>query len=303
MKSGFVALLGRPNVGKSSLMNAFLKEKVSIVSPKPQTTRDKILGILSTDEYQMIFIDTPGLHKPKSMLGEYMAKASRVATDGVDAILVVIDVSKKILDSDFALIQDVLLKDAPVYVILNKVDLVGFDRVYPQIQKIVDFENSLNSNKKIKEIVAISCRNKKNIEELKTMLIKELPEGEYLYPPEDLTDKSERFMLTEIVREKALLYLREEIPHGIGVEILSYEDGKTLVKMEVDIIVEKDTHKPIVIGKHGDTLKIIGEKSRLDAERMLGKKVFLKLFVKVRENWRDKSNYLNDLGYNAKKNL
>lgn len=303
MKSGFVSIIGKPNVGKSSLMNAMIGEKVSIVSPKPQTTRDRIMGILTTDEYQMVFVDTPGVHNAKSELGQYMNKAIKSATLDVDAIILMIDVTKPIGQLDTGFIEKYLMYDCPVYVVLNKIDLCGYEKTYPLLAKLSYLTEADGKRNAIKEIIPISCRSKKNVDKLKEFLVGDLEEGDMFFPSDDLTDKNERYIICEIVREKALWYLQDEIPHGIGVSIQTMKQEGNLATIEVDIMCEKDSHKHIIIGTGGEMLKKIGEKARLDIERMLGTKVFLKMFVKVRQNWRNKKTFMNDIGYNSKKNF
>ena len=300
MKSGFIAILGKPNVGKSSLMNRLIGEKVSIVSPKAQTTRDKILGIVTTDEYQMIFVDTPGVHVPKTQLGEYMSRAATVAAGDVDAIVIVLDASKGVGESDIAFIEKHLRKKIPLFVAVNKTDLAGFEKVYPILSKLSHLMQAEGGRAAIKEIVPLSCRSGENIELLKKFIASVLPEGECYFPPDDITDKSERYLICEIVREKALLYLQDEIPHGVGAYIQSMEKDGDIVNVEVDIVCEKESHKQIIIGKGGEMLKTIGEKARADIEKMLSEKVYLKLYVKVRENWRNKKSTLADMGYDNK---
>lgn len=303
MKSGFIAILGKPNVGKSSLMNALVGEKVSIVSPKAQTTRDKILGILTEDDYQMIFVDTPGVHKSESEMGQYMNRCVSSAAEGVEAVVIVLDATKPLLDVEIGFIEKYLRRGYHVYVVINKTDLVSYEKIYPMLSRLAHLTREEEGRAAIKEIIPTSCYSGDNVDVLKSFLKGELLEGDCYFSPDEITDKSERYMICEIIREKALLYLQEEIPHGIGVYIQSMVYDGGLANIEVDIICEKDTHKAIIIGKNGDKLKTIGEKARADIERLLDKKVYLKLFVKVREGWRNKKNYMNDLGYNSKKNL
>ncbi len=303
MRSGFIAILGKPNVGKSSLMNRLIGEKISIVSPKAQTTRDKILGIVTTEDYQMIFVDTPGVHAPKTRLGEYMNKAVSVAASDVDAIVIVLDATKRISDGEIEFIEKHLRKKIPLYLAINKTDLAGYEKIYPTLAKLAYLTREEVGRSAIKEIIPCSCKTGENVELLKKYLQGELVEGNCYFSPDEITDKSERYLICEIVREKALLYLQDEIPHGIGVYIQSMEFGERIVDLYVDIICEKESHKQIIIGKGGEKLKIIGEKARADIEKLLGAKVFLKLFVKVRDNWRNKKSVLDDMGYDGKKNL
>lgn len=302
MKSGFITILGRPNVGKSSLMNALIGEKVSIVSPKAQTTRDRVNGILTTKDYQMIFVDTPGVHKPKTRLGEYMDKCVRGATEGVDAIVIVLDVTKRISDADTAFVEKYLKGDAPVYLVLNKVDAVGYDKVYPILQRLSFLLTKTEERGAVKEIIPTSAKNKRNVDLLRDYLAKELPEGPCYYPVDEITDKSERYMICEIIREKALMLLNDEIPHGIGVSIQNmYYDERDVAHVLIDIVAEKDSHKSIIIGAGGEKLKMIAERARKDVERLLDAKVYMELFVKVREDWRNDGLIMSDIGYDMKK--
>lgn len=302
MVSGFIAILGRPNVGKSSLMNALVGEKVSIVTPRSQTTRDKILGILTDDDSQMVFVDTPGVHKPQSKLDAYMSGCVSSATDGVDATVIVLDASKKLTDSEIAFIEKHLRTDRSVYVVINKTDLVSYEKIYPMLSQLAYLTREDGKRGAIKEIIPTSCYTGYNIDTLKSYLKGELVEGDCYFDPDEITDKSERYMICEIIREKALLFLQDEIPHGIGVYIqtMVYDGG--LANIDVDIICEKESHKAIIIGEKGSKLKTIGEHARVDIEKLLGSKVYLKLFVKVREGWRNKQNVMRDIGYDNKKN-
>ncbi|MCI8487192.1 MAG: GTPase Era [Clostridia bacterium] len=297
MLSGFIAILGKPNVGKSSLMNALVGEKISIVTPKAQTTRDKILGIVTDENSQMIFVDTPGVHKSETRLDNYMNKCISSAAEDVDAVVIVLDASKRITDSDTAFIENRLRSAVPVYVVLNKTDLAPYEKIYPVLEKLSYLTKADSSRNAVKEIIPTSCRKGKNIDLLKSYLKSELKEGACYFEPDDITDKSERYMICEIIREKALLFLQDEIPHGIGVCIQTMTVSGGRAEIEADVICEKDSHKAIVIGEKGGKLKTIGESARKDIEKLLGAKVFLKLFMKVREDWRNKQNVLNDIGY------
>ncbi len=303
MKSGFISILGKPNVGKSSLMNALIGEKVSIVSPKAQTTRDKVNGILTTDDYQMIFVDTPGVHKPKNRLGEYMEKCVKSSTDGVDAIVIVLDVLKRVTEADEAFIEKYLTGSAPVFIVLNKVDESSYDRVYPILNKLAYLLQPAEGRNAAKDIIPTSAKKNKNIDVLKKNLESVLPEGPMYYPADEITDKSERYMIAEIIREKALLLLNDEIPHGIGVEVRTmFYDEHGTAHMSVDIVAEKESHKSIIIGSGGEKLKMIAERARKDVENLIGHKVYMELFVKVRENWRNDALVMSDVGYDTKKN-
>ena len=303
MKSGFISILGKPNVGKSSLMNALIGEKVSIVSPKAQTTRDRVNGILTTDDYQMIFVDTPGVHKPKNRLGEYMEKCVKASTDGVDAIVIVLDVLKRVTEADEAFIEKYLTGSAPVFIVLNKVDESSYDRVYPILNKLAYLLQPAEGRNAAKDIIPTSAKKNKNIDVLKKNLESVLPEGPMYYPADEITDKSERYMIAEIIREKALLLLNDEIPHGIGVEVRTmFYDEHGTAHMSVDIVAEKESHKSIIIGSGGEKLKMIAERARKDVENLIGHKVYMELFVKVRENWRNDALVMSDVGYDTKKN-
>ena len=293
MKSGFVAILGQPNVGKSTLLNAILKEKVSIVSPKPQTTRDKILGIYNDEECQIVFIDTPGIHNSHNKLDEYMNKAINSAKNDVDILIYVIDGSKKISQNVIETLNKYTHNVDNVILVVNKVDDTTYEKLYPELNKC----NSLDG---IKDIVPLSALKGKNVEEL-IKVIKGYLKDDVRYYDEDIyTDKSLRFLVAESIREKTLWLLQDELPHGIAIEISRFEDSKTICEIDADIIIEKQSHKQIVIGAKGAMLKNIGTKSRIDIEKLLGKKVMLKLFVKVKEDWRQKDSAVKSFGYNAK---
>lgn len=301
MKSGFIAILGKPNVGKSSLMNALVGEKVSIVSPKAQTTRDKILGIITTAEYQMIFVDTPGVHRPRNRLGEYMEKCVEESERDVDAVVIVLDATRGVSQSELDFIESHLkVKNVNVYVVINKTDLVSYDAVYPILSKLAYLTNEAKGRNPIREIIPASARTGENVELLKDCLKGELIEGECYYPEDEYTDKSERFMICEIIREKALLFLQDEVPHGIGVIIQSMTLDGNLTSIEADIVCERKSHKSIIIGSGAGKLRTIGESARADIERLVGTKVYLKLFVKVRDGWRNKRNLMGDIGYKFK---
>lgn len=302
MKSGFISILGRPNVGKSSLMNALIGEKVSIVSPKAQTTRDRVNGILTTKDCQMIFIDTPGVHKPKNQLGKYMDKCVRGASSGADAVVIVLDVTRRVADSDIEFIEKHLKGETPVFLALNKVDAAGYDKVYPTLEKLSFLLQSAEGRSAVREIVPVSAKSGRNVGLLKDFLVGVLPEGPFYYPEDEITDKSERYMIAEIIREKSLILLNDEIPHGIGVDIRSmFYDEYGTAHIAIDIIAEKDSHKPIIIGSEGEKLKMIAEHARRDVEKLLDCKVYMELFVKVRSDWRNNSGVMSDIGYDPKK--
>lgn len=290
-KSGFISIVGRPNVGKSTLMNYIMGEKLSIVSNKPQTTRNNIQTILTTDDYQMVFVDTPGIHKPKHKLGEYMVNSAKDSTKDVDLILFLTNPGEEIGRGDKFILETLRGKNVPVFLVLNKIDEFTQETV---AKSLADFSNEFD----FKEIIPISAMKGKNVDKLLELMANELPEGPKYYPEDMITDVQERFVVSEIVREKALRTLRDEIPHGIAVDVIQMKQKENgTYHIEVDIICEKDSHKGIIIGKNGQTLKKIGETSRYELERFLRTKVNLKTWVKVRKDWRDNQNLLKELGY------
>lgn len=291
-KSGFVAVVGRPNVGKSSLINAMVGAKVSITGPKPQTTRNKILGIKTGEDYQIVFVDTPGEITPRNQLGEYMKKSIDTAIGGIDCLLIVID-GAKIGDKDFKLIEKYKNVKAPIFVCINKTDIAKYDDVYPSLAKLNDLPY-------ISEFISTSAKTGKDVEKLIQLIVEKLPEGEFMFDPDQITDKSIRFLTAEIIREKALLFLQEEIPHGIAVDIPKFDERNKVVEIEAEIIATKENHKPIIIGKNGEMLKKIGISARREIEELVGKRVNLHTFVKVRENWQDNISTLRDFGYDKK---
>ena len=289
MKSGFIAILGRPNVGKSSIKNYFVGEKVAIVSSKAQTTRSRILGIANPEGAQLVFADTPGIHKPRTRLGEYMVKAATDARDGVDAVLVVVDATfigagdKRIMES---------VRDMPVPKILaiNKTDIANPEALMPVLKEL-DVSG-------FNDVVSISAKKGTNMQVLLNKLVAAMPEGPQYFPPDMITDQPERLMIAEIIREKALYNLKDEIPHGIGVEMLSIKKlSDTLTEIHANIYCEREAHKGIIIGRQGAMLGRIGSSARIDIEKLMGTKVALKLWVKVREDWRNRAGDLKTLGY------
>jgi len=290
--SGFVAILGRPNVGKSSIMNRFVGEKVAIVSDRPQTTRTKILGVASGDDWQIVFVDTPGLHKPRTKLGEYMVKAAQEAREGVDAVLCVVDATH-VGSGDLGVLEDVGHMQCPRFLAVNKIDLTTPETLLPELQKLqgVPFD----------QIVPVSARRGDGMDELLNLIKAAMPEGPKYFPDDMITDQPERAIIAEIIREKALLNLREEIPHGVGVEMLSIETGQALTEIHANLYCERESHKAIIIGKRGAMLGKIGSEARPDIERLLDAKVNLKLWVKVREDWRNRPSDLRALGYEQQK--
>lgn len=288
-KSGFVTIIGKPNVGKSTLLNRIINEKVAIVSPKPQTTRNKIIGILNDEESQIIFIDTPGIHKSKNKLDEYMQDSIDNAVEGVDIILLVVDGTKEIRDKDIELIKS--YDDKNTIIVVNKVDEIKYDKLITKLQVF-------NGLKNVVDIVPISAKTGKNVDELIKVIKSHLKDGVKYFLNDEFTDKSERFLVSEAIREKVLLTLQDEIPHGVAVDIIEYKETPSLYTISADLICERESHKKIIIGKGGEMLKKIGIQSRKEIEAIVGTKVMLNLFVKVRENWRNNKNYMNEYGYN-----
>ena len=291
-KSGFVAIIGKPNVGKSSLVNALVGEKVSITSPKAQTTRNRIFGIKNTKDYQIVFVDTPGVQHTKTKLGEYMSQATDGATTDVDAIVIVLD-AIRVNQEDFKIIERYSNVKCPVFVVVNKIETTNFEKMYPVLDK-------LNKYDFVKKFITTSAHRKLNIDELENDIVECLPEGDAFYPIDEYTDKSVRFMCQEIIREKALLYLQEEIPHGIAVDIMTFIDDPNCVKIDANIVTENSRHKQIIIGTNGSMLKQIGVAARKDIEELTGTKVMINLFVKVKKDWKDDVVALNEFGFNKK---
>ena len=288
-RSGFVAILGRPNVGKSSIMNRFVGEKVAIVSNHPQTTRSRLLGVATRADWQIVFVDTPGLHKPRTKLGEYMVKAANDAREGVDAVLCVVD-GQFIGAGDRAILEDVAQMSCPKFLAVNKIDLCEPEKLMPQLQKLNDLG--------FDQIVCVSARRGDNLDELLSMLVSAMPEGPKYFPDDMMTDQPERVLCAEIIREKALWNLRDEVPHGVGVEMLSIKEVRPgLTEIHANIYCERASHKSIIIGRQGAMLGKIGSEARKDIERLLNTHVSLKLWVKVREDWRNRAGDLRALGY------
>lgn len=293
-KFGYIAILGRPNAGKSTLVNNLVGEKVAIVSPKPQTTRNNILGILTKENYQLVLIDTPGIHKSKNALDKYMMKNVRSAQSGASVNVYLIDSTKQIQEQELEYIKNLKEKEqSPLIVAISKVDLIRQLDILPIIDK-------LSKIKEIDEIVPISSVKGKNTKELIDTILKYLPESDvknFEYDEDYYTNKSLRFIASETIREKALYFLQDEIPHGISVDIVNFEEKEKIVVIDADIICEKESHKSIIIGKKGSMLKNIGEKARIELENLTVKKVLLKLFVKTKKNWRENTNLLTEFGY------
>lgn len=295
MKSGFVTIIGRPNVGKSTLINQIIGEKIAIMSNKPQTTRNRIQSIYTAENCQIIFIDTPGIHKSKNKLGEYMEKSVETTLNEVDLILMLVEPTTKILDNDRYVIQKIQNIKTNVILVINKVDTVE----KPKLLKIIDNFKDLY---KFNSIIPISALNGDNIDDLLNNIKQALPEGPQYFPSDMITDQPERQIVSELIREKALQLLEDEIPHGIAVEIISMKqrENKDIVDIEANIYCEKESHKGIVIGKKGAKLKQIGTKARIDIQNLLGSQVFIQLWVKVKKDWRDNDFLLKNFGYDMK---
>lgn len=290
-KSGFVAIVGRPNVGKSTLLNRIVGQKIAIMSDKAQTTRNKIQGVYTIPEAQLIFIDTPGIHKPKHRLGDFMVEAAYSALREVDAVLFMISADQKRGKGDDLIIERLKNVDSPVFLVVNKIDKVHPDEL---LQTIEDYSEQME----FAEVVPVSATEGNNFETLMTTLLTHIPEGPQYFPDDQITDHPEYFIVSELVREKVLLLTRDEVPHSVAVVVDSMkrnEDDK--VHIQATIIVERDSQKGIIIGKGGKMLKQIGTKARLDIQHLLGDKVYLELWVKVQKDWRDKQHYLQDYGY------
>ncbi|NLD33982.1 MAG: GTPase Era [Clostridiales bacterium] len=287
--SGFVAVIGRPNVGKSTLINRLVGEKVSIVTPKPQTTRSRILGILGDEQSQIVFVDTPGVHRPRTKLGEYMEKTIHESLQGIDLLCQLVDAGKVGRD-DHALAQANAGLSVPRFLLINKTDLVHPQRLLPTISAFSEYGFDM--------ILPISARSGEGLDRLMAAIRERLPEGPRYYPDDIWTDQNERQMIAEIVREKALMLLREEVPHGIGVEVLSVKEIRDdLTEVHADIYCEREAHKRIIIGRQGEMLGKIGSQARADIEALLHTQVNLQLWVKVRTGWLDNLNDLKSLGY------
>ena len=293
MKCGTVAVVGRANAGKSTLVNALVGEKVSIVSPKPQTTRDRIYGVLTTDEYQIVFEDTPGVYKAAGLLNSRMQKTVERTARDTDLILFVLDGHDGLKDDDLNLLAKYAKIGAPLIVALTKTDIMQKEALPEELVTVSAVEG-------VSEVVPVSARKRRNVNELLTVILGYLQESEYVFNPEAVSDKSEKFMIAEIMREKILVGYDKEIPHGVAVTVNKFgkrPDG--IYDVDLDIICEKTNHKAILIGKGGKALKETSTIAREAMERFLGAKVFLKTYVKVKENWRDNDALLRDYGYGA----
>lgn len=296
--SGFVSLVGRPNVGKSTLMNCLIGEKIAITSNKPQTTRNKITSILTKEDFQCVFLDTPGIHKPKHKLGEFMVRSAENTFKEVDVVLFLVEPTEKVLEADKYVLEKLQNVKTPVVLVINKVDTIADKE---KLLAVIDTYSKLYP---FREVVPISAVTGNNTDKLLQVIRKFLPEGPQYFPSDMVTDQPERQIASEIIREKALYLLQDEIPHGIAVEIMSMKKRpeQNIVDVQALIYCEKDSHKGIIIGKHGSMLKKIGTYARQDMERLLGSSIFLQIWVKVKKDWRDSDFLLRNFGYD-KKNL
>ncbi len=290
-KSGFISIIGRPNVGKSTLLNNILGEKMAIISSKPQTTRNTIRCVHTTDDYQMVFIDTPGMQKPKNKLGNFMLDVATQSMKEVDVILFLVDESAKIGQGDQYIIENLKTVKSTKILVINKMDKMQQINVLEKINQLKDLG--------FDEIVPISAIEGKNVDHLLEVITKYIPLGPHYYPEDMITEQPERVIVGELVREKALQLLMEEVPHGVAVEVMSMKERKNgeIYDIEVNLYCERKTHKGIIIGKEGKMLKKIGTLARKDIENLLACKVNLQIWVKVRPDWREKDFDLRDLGY------
>ena len=291
--SGFIAIVGRPNVGKSTLMNAMVGEKVAIVSNRPQTTRNRIMGICTDENSQIVFLDTPGLHTPRNRLGEYMMQTAKDALQGIDALIVMVDATA-VGKQDRAVVEDMTKHKVKKVLVLNKIDLLEPQALLGLIASFAEAGYD--------DIIPVSARSGDGLKQLKELLISYLPEGPQYFPSDAITDQPERLICGELIREKALYHLKEEVPHGVGVEMMSIKKlSDNLIEIHATIYCERPAHKGIIIGKQGSMLKLIGQEARRDIETLLGSRVHLQLWVKVRENWRNRMDDLRTLGYEDEK--
>ncbi|MBR2354078.1 MAG: GTPase Era [Clostridia bacterium] len=289
-KTGFIAIVGRPNVGKSTLMNSILGEKVAIVSSKPQTTRNRITGIFTRGEEQFVFLDTPGIHRPKNSLGEYMVKAADTSMKEADAVVLVVDTGKDISSVEENVIAYLKRSGIPSVLALNKIDQVNREELARTISLYAEKHD-------FSAFVPISARSGKNVPELLDECAKFLEESPWFFPEDMITDQPERQIAAEIIREKILRTLNKEVPHGTAVVIEEFKDEGTLLRIRAEIFCEKASHKGILVGKNGASLKLIGTYAREELEKMLGVKVYLNLWVKVKENWRESARTVSNFGY------
>lgn len=290
-KSGFVSIIGRPNVGKSTFVNRVIGHKIAIMSDKAQTTRNKIQGVMTRDDAQIIFIDTPGIHKPKHKLGDYMMRVAKNTLSEIDAIMFMVNVNEDIGRGDEYIMEMLKNVKTPIFLVLNKIDLVHPDTLMPKIEQYQSYMD-------FTDIILISALEGLNVDHFIDVLKSFLPEGPKYYPDNQISDHPEQFVVSEIIREKILHLTSEEIPHAIGVNVdRMIKEDEDRVRIEATIYVERDSQKGIVIGKGGKKLKEVGKRARRDIEMLLGSKVYLELWVKVQRDWRNKVNFIRQIGY------
>lgn len=289
-RTAFIAIVGRPNVGKSTLLNAILGEKIAITSKRPQTTRNRITGIHTVGEDQFVFLDTPGVHRPRTKLGDYMVKTATGALGDSDAAILVVEPRGAVGEIEDEIIQKIVNSHTPSILVINKEDTVNA----PEIAKTIE---AYANRHDFDAVIPISAKNKRGVDTVLSECERYLTESVWFFPEDQITDMPERQIAAEIIREKLLRTLAEEIPHGIAVTIEEFTEKKDIVRIRAEIFCEKQSHKGIIIGKNGATLKTVGSHAREDLERFLGVKVFLDLWVKVKENWRDRSSLLSNFGY------
>ena len=290
-KSGFVSIIGRPNVGKSTFVNRVIGHKIAIMSDKAQTTRNKIQGVMTRDDAQIIFIDTPGIHKPKHKLGDYMMRVAKNTLSEIDAIMFMVNVNEDIGRGDEYIMEMLKNVKTPIFLVLNKIDLVHPDTLMPKIEQYQSYMD-------FTDIIPISALEGLNVDHFIDVLKSFLPEGPKYYPDNQISDHPEQFVVSEIIREKILHLTSEEIPHAIGVNVdRMIKEDEDRVRIEATIYVERDSQKGIVIGKGGKKLKEVGKRARRDIEMLLGSKVYLELWVKVQRDWRNKVNFIRQIGY------
>lgn len=289
-KTGYIAIVGRPNVGKSTLLNALLGEKIAIVSSKPQTTRNRILGILTKGETQFVFMDTPGMHTPRNSLGDFMMQSAKSSMKDADCIVLMADAGREITKIEENVITYLKQSGIPAVLALNKIDLYDGETVAKTIQAY----DALHS---FAAVVPLCAKNGKQIDAVLQECAALLPEGDWFFPEDMMTDQPERAMAAEIIREKLLRTLNKEVPHGVAVVIEEFKDEGTLIRIRAEIFCEKASHKGIIVGKNGAELKLVGSYARADLEKLFGVKVYLNLWVKVKENWRESRAAVGNFGY------
>lgn len=293
-KAGFAAIIGRPNVGKSTLLNRLLGQKIAIVTPRSQTTRNLIKGILTKPEYQIVFLDTPGIHKPKNKLGEYMMKEQKSSVDGVDCVIAMLAADEFFGPLDREMLTGLSRLQCPVFVVINKKDAAEREQVEALKAKALECA-------RIDEVFELSVLKDENIDSLLRAVIKAMPEGPAFFPDDIVSDYPEKFLVSEVIREKMLMLLKEEVPHGVGVEIEKMQQRSNgTIYILADIMCERDSHKGIIIGKNGSMLKRIGAEARTELEELFQCQIYLELFVKVQKDWRNSRSVLKQLGYSGK---